>query len=130
MARPIASPTVSAPMMVGIGFSRRKNSVRWRAIPALSRVCCQAPLAAVVALESFCEAADWKRGAPLGEVCSSPGLIEPESGSFFVKSSPVGLIIILDSEFGFALGLSLDRNQQPSRAGEPMILMKSIQAKE
>src|SRR3954451_19270734 len=93
-------------MMVGIGFSRRKNSVRSRATPAFSRVCCHASLAAEEALESFCDAADWKRGAPVGEVCSLPGPLEPESGSFFVNSSPFGLIIWLDSEFGFALRLS------------------------
>jgi hypothetical protein len=88
IARPIATPMASAPITVGTGFSRRKNSVRSRATLARSFVCSQASPAICETLSAAC------RNRPCSsEPRSSPDLIEAASGSSSVYSSPLGLII-------------------------------------
>src|SRR5436305_11449166 len=86
MATPIARPSTSAPIIVGTGFSRRKNSVRSRAVDADCFVVCQV----FDALLETRPAAERQRPSaapsvlPVGEM---PGLSR--------NSSPFGLIIAI-----------------------------------
>src|SRR6266404_5188158 len=81
MASPIAMPIPSAPSNVGIGFSRKKISVRARAAPAFSLAC---PHASPAISET--------RALPSRNF-SSPTSAEALSGMSSPNSSPPGLII-------------------------------------
>src|SRR6266566_7076933 len=103
MARPIAIPIPSAPMIAGTGFSRTKYSVRSRARPAFPLVSSHVWLIAVEIL--FVARRNCSR--PVEPISSSRGGNCAGSGSSLVRSFSFGLIIQKRIETG-GLIASLD----------------------
>ena len=88
-------PAAKAPIIVGIGFSRKKYSVRVRARLAFSLVCSQLSAAA---LETRCAT---RLGSPSRSVKFSLSLDGIElNGSSCLKSFSPGLIILIISQIG------------------------------
>src|SRR6516164_7105736 len=82
MARPMARPAVSAPMIIGTGFSRRNNLVRSRAVVDLLRICSRRRGRGSKTL-----------GAGRRRRRGGPFFSEAASGSSFTKSSSIGCIL-------------------------------------